>query len=98
MKAKDLPKRQRVGGIDAEGVDEPVQIDARIYRNAVLRGAAIRERIDRRDGDAVGIQIAELRPLLEGQAAAIPGRAHRDVVVRDQPGSPARTVRSCAAC
>ena len=63
-----------------------MEIDARVHGNAVLIGAAVRECVDRSDRDAVGIQIAELRPLLEGHAAAIPGCARRDVVVRDKPG------------
>ena len=59
-------------GIQTEGVDRPVQIDASVDGNAILVGAAVGERVDRRNGDPVGIQIAELRSLLKGHAAAIP--------------------------
>src|SRR5579872_698316 len=80
-----LAYRERVGGIQTEGVDEPVKIDARIHRNTVLGGAAVRECADGNDREMVGTQVAKLRTLLEDRTAAIPGRTRRDVIVRDQP-------------
>ena len=62
----------RIGGIKAERIGDPVQIDARIDGLAVAIGAAIFKAVDRRNRNAVRIEISELARLLIGQTASIP--------------------------
>src|SRR5262249_17193096 len=53
----------------------------------ILVCASIRERIDRRDGEPVRVQVAELQSLLKNNAAPIPSAAERDMVMTHQPSS-----------
>ena len=76
-----VAERQRVGRVDAPGVDAAVEIDARVERLAVdvAAGHAVAERVDAGDA-AIGIEIAELGRLREADAAAVEGAARRELV------------------
>ncbi len=75
----------RVRGVDTDRVGDAMQIDAGIHGHAIAAGAAIFEAIDGRDGNAIGIEIAELPHLLISEAAAIPGGAERQAVAGGAP-------------
>jgi hypothetical protein len=80
-----VAQRKRVGGIKAARAELPVQIDARVERNAVHRaaGPAVAERVDAGHA-AVGIEVAKLCRLLEARAAAVPPSARRELVVASE--------------
>ena len=69
-----LPHMHRIGRVETDSIRDAVQIDARIDGHAVAVRAAVLKAVDRRNRDAVGIEISELSRLLIGQTAAVPRR------------------------